>query len=93
MVAYAACGYGHYPTSTRTTNKKIHHYRCLGSDDYRYEGGRVCANKPVRADYLRAARVLERAGAASRASAHRDTSAHDRSMAVSQRRIAATMVE
>ena len=25
---------------------------CLGSDDYRYEGGRVRANKPVRADYL-----------------------------------------
>ncbi|HUO39829.1 MAG TPA: zinc ribbon domain-containing protein, partial [Mycobacterium sp.] len=32
--------------------KKIYYYRCLGSDDYRYEGGRVCANKPVRADYL-----------------------------------------
>ena len=37
---------------TRTTNKKIYYYRCLGSDDYRYQGGRVCANKPVRADYL-----------------------------------------
>ncbi len=24
----------------------------LGSDDYRYEGGRVCGNQPVRADYL-----------------------------------------
>ena len=36
----------------RTTNKKIYYYRCLGSDDYRYEHGRVCANKPVRADYL-----------------------------------------
>ena len=32
--------------------KKIYYYRCLGSDDYRYEGGRVCGNKPVRADYL-----------------------------------------
>jgi site-specific DNA recombinase len=41
-----------YRTTTRTTNKKIHYYRCLGSDNYRYEGGRVCANKPVRADYL-----------------------------------------
>jgi site-specific DNA recombinase len=48
----AVCGYGYYRTSTRTTNKKIYYYRCLGSDDYRYEGGRVCANKPVRADYL-----------------------------------------
>ena len=52
LAACAACGYGYYRTSTRTTNKKIHYYRCLGSDDYRYEGGRVCTNKPVRADYL-----------------------------------------
>ena len=52
LAACAACGYGYYRTSTRTTNKKIYYYRCLGSDDYRYEGGRVCANKPVRADYL-----------------------------------------
>jgi site-specific DNA recombinase len=52
MAACAGCGYGYYRTSTRTTNKKIYYYRCLGSDDYRYEGGRVCGNKPVRADYL-----------------------------------------
>jgi site-specific DNA recombinase len=52
IAACAGCGYGYYRTSTRTTNKKIYYYRCLGSDDYRYEGGRVCANKPVRADYL-----------------------------------------
>jgi site-specific DNA recombinase len=50
--ACGACGYGYYRTSTRTTNKKIYYYRCLGSDDYRYENGRVCASKPVRADYL-----------------------------------------
>jgi site-specific DNA recombinase len=52
LAACSGCGYGYYRTSTRTTNKKICYYRCLGSDDYRYEGGRVCANKPVRADYL-----------------------------------------
>ena len=52
LAACSACGYGYYRTSTRTTNKKIYYYRCLGSDDYRYEGGRVCRNKPVRADYL-----------------------------------------
>jgi len=52
LAACAGCGYGYYRTSTRTTNKKICYYRCLGSDDYRHEGGRVCANKPVRADYL-----------------------------------------
>jgi DNA invertase Pin-like site-specific DNA recombinase len=52
LAACAGCGYGYYRTSTNTTNKKIHYYRCLGSDDWRYDGGRVCANKPVRADYL-----------------------------------------
>ena len=52
IAACAACGYGYYRTTTRTTNKKIHYYRCLGSDNYRYKAGRVCANKPVRADYL-----------------------------------------
>ena len=52
LAACSACGYGYYRTSTRTTNRKIYSYRCLGSDDYRYEGGRVCGNKPVRADYL-----------------------------------------
>jgi site-specific DNA recombinase len=48
--ACTACGY--YRTSTRTIRKKICYYRCLGSDNYRYEGGRACGNKPVRADYL-----------------------------------------
>ena len=52
LAACSACGYGYYRTSTRTTNKKIYYYRCLGSDDYRYEGGRVCGNQPVRAGYL-----------------------------------------
>jgi site-specific DNA recombinase len=52
MAACAGCGYGYYRTSTRTTSKKIYYYRCLGSDDYRYEAGRVCGNPPVRADYL-----------------------------------------
>ena len=52
LAACSGCGYAYYRTSTRTTNKKIYYYRCLGSDDYRYEGGRVCANKPVRADHL-----------------------------------------
>jgi site-specific DNA recombinase len=52
LAACSACGYGYYRASARTTNKKIYYYRCLGSDDYRYENGRVCASKPVRADYL-----------------------------------------
>ncbi|MEV6741476.1 recombinase family protein [Streptomyces sp. NPDC051104] len=52
LAACAGCGYGYYRTSTRTKHRKIYYYRCLGSDDYRYEGGRICPNKPVRADYL-----------------------------------------
>jgi site-specific DNA recombinase len=51
LAACSACGYGYYRTSTRTTSKKICYYRCPGSDDYRYQGGRVCGSKPVRADY------------------------------------------
>ena len=51
LAACASCGYGYYRTSTTTSSgKKIYYYRCLGSDDYRYQGGRVCGNKPVRAD-------------------------------------------
>jgi site-specific DNA recombinase len=52
ICACASCGYAYYRTSTRTTNKIIYYYRCLGSDNYRHEHGRVCTNKPVRADYL-----------------------------------------
>jgi site-specific DNA recombinase len=53
LAACASCGYGYYRTSTTTSaGKKIYYYRCLGSDNYRYQGGRVCGNKPVRADYV-----------------------------------------
>ena len=52
IAACASCGYGYYRTTTTTTaGNKIYYYRCLGSDDYRYQGGRVCQNKPVRAGY------------------------------------------
>jgi site-specific DNA recombinase len=52
IAACSSCGYGYYRTSTTTSSgRKIYYYRCLGSDDYRYPGGRVCQNKPVRADY------------------------------------------
>lgn len=39
-------GYASYRISTRVTIKKILHYRCLGSDDYRYEHGRASAPQP-----------------------------------------------
>jgi site-specific DNA recombinase len=53
LTACSACGYAYYRSHTTTTaGNTIYYYRCLGSDDYRYPGGRVCGNKPVRADYL-----------------------------------------
>jgi len=52
LVSCQSCGYAYYRTSTRTKTRKLYYYRCLGSDDYRYENGRVCDNQPVRADYL-----------------------------------------
>ena len=53
LAACSACGYAYYRGHTTTTaGNKIYYYRCLGSDDYRYQDGRVCGNKPVRADYL-----------------------------------------
>jgi site-specific DNA recombinase len=52
LAACQGCGYAYYRTSTRTATRRLYYYRCLGSDDYRYPGGRRCANLPVRADYL-----------------------------------------
>jgi site-specific DNA recombinase len=53
LAACASCGYAYYRGHTTTTaGNKIYYYRCLGSDNYRYENGRVCDNKPVRTDYL-----------------------------------------
>jgi site-specific DNA recombinase len=46
------CGYGCYRTTTRTTNKRIYYYRCIGSDNDRHIGGRVCDSRPIRADQL-----------------------------------------
>jgi DNA invertase Pin-like site-specific DNA recombinase len=53
LAACASCGYAYYRGHTTTTaGNKIYYYRCLGSDNYRYQHGRVCDNKPVRTDYL-----------------------------------------
>ncbi|MBC8393599.1 MAG: recombinase family protein [Deltaproteobacteria bacterium] len=52
MMACNKCGYAYYRTSTQTSRKKIYYYRCLGSDNYRYENGAICNSKPIRQDYL-----------------------------------------
>jgi len=41
------CGYGLYRTSTRTSQRTIYYYRCLGRDGYRHLKGAVCDNKPI----------------------------------------------
>ncbi len=46
------CGYARWRTSARTTKRVIYYYRCIGSDNYRHAGGRVCSNRPIRADEL-----------------------------------------
>ena len=52
MVSCSKCGYALYRTSTRSSARKIHYYRCLGSDVWRHLNGPVCNNRPVRQDLL-----------------------------------------
>ncbi|HEY8442092.1 MAG TPA: recombinase family protein [Xanthobacteraceae bacterium] len=52
LVSCSKCGYALSRTSTRSSARNIHYYRCLGSDAWRRLGGRVCDNRPVRQDLL-----------------------------------------
>jgi len=53
MVSCQKCGYAFSRTSTRTSARKIHYYKCLGSDGWRKLGGPVCDNgRLVRQDLL-----------------------------------------
>jgi site-specific DNA recombinase len=52
MVSCNKCSYGMYRTSTRSSARKIHYYRCLGSDAYRHLRGPLCDSRPVRQDLL-----------------------------------------
>lgn len=44
LVSCAKCGYALSRTSTQTSARKIHYYKCLGSDGWRKLGGPVCDN-------------------------------------------------
>jgi site-specific DNA recombinase len=46
------CGYSYYRTSTRTSNKRISYYRCIGQDGWRHPDGKRCSSRPVRADEI-----------------------------------------
>src|SRR5689334_1228942 len=44
LVSCAKCGYALSRTSTQTSGRKIHYYKCIGSDSWRKLGGPVCDN-------------------------------------------------
>lgn len=53
LVSCRKCGYAFSRTSTRTSARKLHYYKCIGSDSWRKLGGPVCANgRLVRQDLL-----------------------------------------
>jgi site-specific DNA recombinase len=52
LISCQKCGYALFRTSTRSSARKIIYYRCLGSDAYRYVGGRVCDSRPVRQELV-----------------------------------------
>ena len=53
LVSCQKCGYAFSRTSTYTSARKIHYYKCIGSDSWRKLGGPVCTNaRLVRQDLL-----------------------------------------
>src|SRR5947199_4515892 len=53
MVRCQKCGYAWSRTSTRTSARKIHYYKCIGSDGWRKLGGPICINRRlIRQDLL-----------------------------------------
>jgi site-specific DNA recombinase len=53
LVSCAKCGYAFSRTSTRTSARKIHYYKCIGSDGWRKLGSPICDNRRfVRQDLL-----------------------------------------
>ena len=53
LVSCQKCGYAFSRTSTYTSARKIHYYKCIGSDSWRKLGGPVCDNRRlIRQDLL-----------------------------------------
>ena len=52
LVICSKCSYGMCRSSTRTSARRIHYYRCIGSDGWRHLNGPLCDNRPVRQDLL-----------------------------------------
>ncbi len=45
LVICAKCGYAFSRTSTQTSARKLHYYKCIGSDSWRKLGDPVCDNR------------------------------------------------
>ena len=52
LVSCQKCGYAFSRTTTTTTTRKLHYYKCIGSDSWRKLGGPVCDNRMLRQDLL-----------------------------------------
>src|SRR6202048_3509766 len=53
LVSCQKCGYAFSRTSTHTSARKLHYYKCIGSDVWRKLGGPICNNRRfVRQDLL-----------------------------------------
>ena len=53
LVSCQKCGYAFSRTSTQSSARKLHYYKCIGSDGWRKLGGPVCDNaRFVRQDLL-----------------------------------------
>jgi len=50
LISCQRCGYAFYRSPTQTSARKLYYYRCIGSDGWRFEHGRVCSVRPARAD-------------------------------------------
>jgi DNA invertase Pin-like site-specific DNA recombinase len=53
LVSCQRCGYAFSRSSTQTSARKIHYYKCIGSDSWRKLGGHVCdTGRMIRQDLL-----------------------------------------
>ena len=52
LLVCGECSYAYCRNGTGARQKRRHYYRCLGTDNYRFENGRVCHSKPIDQDYL-----------------------------------------
>jgi site-specific DNA recombinase len=52
MLVCQQCGYAFSRASTRSSNRKLYYYRCVGTDAFRRFKGVLCTNRPVRQDRL-----------------------------------------